>query len=59
MSNGVRVPLPELRTQVIPGRCKLYLMLAIACFGLLLSEAYVTGQPINGIDIDKFQLPRS
>jgi PKD repeat protein len=34
------------------GRYKLYLMLAIACFGLLLSEAYVIGQPINSIDVD-------
>lgn len=31
---------------------ELYLMLAIAGFGLLLSEAYVIGQPVNSVDVD-------
>jgi PKD repeat protein len=53
MSNGIRALSPESTTQVIPGRCKLYLMLAIACFGLLLSEAYVIAQLINGFNVDR------
>jgi len=51
MSNGIGAPLPGFDTQVIPGRCKLYFMLAIACFGLLFGEAYVIGQPIDDFDV--------